>query len=190
MIGNFIYKPKKGRSINFVDIENFVFGLLADTISGSGNVLLSTKTKIDFESSFNLGDLYSQNGQEVLITFKIDAQNAKNVNWKASLGEGEGNNNVKVAYNIYVIMKNDKKNSKNVLEITQILVDALTNNLNSISGTALNYQAPVPSGKILSSPLSLNMAEDFPLIEIKEDTNQKNYLTATINILFIINRIS
>lgn len=186
MIGNLTNNIYKRNKITLVDLDFFILSLLKDAQSVATNTTLSTKSVVNFAGDLNLGDLYIANGSELLITFTLNREDPRNANLSQTIKDGF--DQLKVAYKIGLLVKKETANSQKLLKAGQELLDLLTNNWNGEVATPTNYIVTVPSGNILNSPLTQNQADPYPEMELLEDPEQRNYLTLTLNILFIVNK--
>jgi hypothetical protein len=181
MIGNYAYTPTNRNEITYVDIELFIFGLLRDICEGSDNVLLNSQSQVNYEGDFNVGDL-AKNNVNILLTFTNKFSDPRNVRLQQDIGD-----NIKVVYEIGAVVQKNKVKTSDFLIATQEITTAITKNRNGNLPTEVNYTAPVPSGKTLSTPLNLNTCDTFPIINISQDNLQQvNYLTYTNNFVITI----
>jgi len=187
MIGTYSYKPKNPDSIKVSDIEEFILGLLKDICSGSSNSLLN-KAKVNFENELNLFDLNKTEVETLmLLSFKFSEGDVRNSNLLARFNDlGD---DVKVVYEIGAIAQKKLVNTLDFMKAFEEVVIGLTNNWNGTGSLPTPYTATLSNGKILNSPLTLNIVDDFPIFSLYgESTEQPNYLTALTKAVLILNK--
>jgi len=185
MIGNYTYKPKNATAIEISDIEEFILGLLKDVCSGSSNALLQN-AKVNYEGDLNLSDVQENFvDTKLLVSFWLADKDQRNQNLKNQLGNCS--DIIKVAYEIGIIAKKDQVSSIDLKRAFEEIINGLTFNHNSTVSNTANYQATLSNGKVLNSPLTLNIADNIPEY-MQKGENQINYLTAITNVLFIVGK--
>ena len=187
MKGNYTYKPQNPDAISIRDVEEFLLFLLQDICEGSSNTLLKNAL-VNYEGLTNLSTFQETNSNtKLLISFGLNTDNPKNTNLTARYNDL--GNDIKVSYRIGIIGREEDILAIDLLSAIEELVNALTKNWNGTTSQPTLYQATLTNNKILRSPLTLNVADDFPVLSLyQEDKEQPNYLTAFINILFILNK--
>ena len=187
MIGNYSYNPKNPNSLKISDVEEFILGLLKDICKASSNSILQN-AKVNFENELNLMDLAQKEiNTKMLLSFKLSENDSRNNNLLTKFNDL--GNDLKIVYEIGAITH---KNMLNTLAFTRAfeeVIAGMTNNWNGTNSLPTPYIATLSNNKILTSPLTLNIADDFPLVSMAgESTTQPNYLTAITKIVFIITK--
>lgn len=188
MFGNYIEKIKDKKKLTLSNIENLIEFLLKDICEGSSNVNLNSKTQVNTYGDLNLGDLAIDNNTQILVSFRLKTEDQRNINIAQTLKDN--GDIIKVVYEVIAICQKNVITQTEFLKASQALIDGATNNWNGTASTSTNYEVTLGDGSILSTPLTLNEADPLPILEIKEDNTQLNYLTVTTNIVFTISKIS
>jgi hypothetical protein len=183
--GTYQFKPKNNNALKLSDCEEFIFNFLKDICSESNNPLLQTAI-INYGNDANLSDLNNANEDiQLLIAFWFNNEDQRNINLTAKTNDD--GTSLKVVYEIGVVALKDKLTSITFLTAVEEIIDGMTNNWNGESGTPTPYTLTLINGKILTTNTTTNTTDNFPTITIaQEDINQPNYLTALINIVFVI----
>jgi len=187
MNGNFVNNCVNKEVIKYSDVEYFILGLLNDIIETSNNPILSNSTVNTF-GDYNLSDLSDEN-IKMLVTFRVNKEDPRNAHLFSTATDE--NTTLKIVYEIGVISLRECVKSFDFALAFEEIIDACTANVNSEPNTTEinNYIANVPSGISLSTPLTLNEKDPLPDITMRsEETQDKNYLTGTTNIVFIVSK--
>lgn len=188
MFGNYVEKIKDKKKLTLSNIENLVEFLLKDICEGSSNTNLNTNTQVNTYGDLNLGDLATDDSTKILVSFRLKTEDSRNINVAQTLKDN--GDIIKVVYEVIVICQKNIITQTEFLKASQALIDGATNNWNGTASTSTNYEVTLADNTVLSSPLTLNEADPLPILEIKEDNTQLNYLTVTTNIVFTITKIS
>jgi hypothetical protein len=199
MNGNYQEKIKNKNKITFADIEDFVYFLLQDVCEGSSDTILNSKTKVTYSGDANLSELAKTKDTKVLISFKLNKNDPRNLNFVQTLKDN--GDIMKPVYEIVLVTEKDDSatstggtiglSQTDFLRVAQTVIDGMTNNANSTVKSSENYILLIPrSEATLTSPLTLNEADPLPDLEVQESTPELNYLTVSTNIVFTINKLS
>jgi hypothetical protein len=184
-IGNFTKQLINNDKIQLSDCQEFILGLLKDVVNDSTNTYL-VNAVVNYDNDLNLGDLNNSDKQtNLLATFKHNQADPRNSNLNAK--HNDSGRTIKVVYEIGLIGQKGSVKSIDFLRAFEQIIDSVSNNRNGTGGQPTAYQSTLSSGKILSTSLVNNDRDDFQGVFIyEEDPQQPNYLTASINVVFVI----
>ncbi len=185
-IGNYVPNFRNKNKITYVEVEEFILSLLKDITTESSNTLLSQNTIVNYGAEYSLAEL-DKSGIKFLLSFMINPDSLENVNLNQTIkDDGE---TIRVNYSIGLMTKKDSVSYQEFLQVYQEVVNAITDNWNGTSSSPTGYEIELSSGKKLFSDLTQNKGDIIPNIEIAQDNEQINYLTAINNISFTISVI-
>jgi hypothetical protein len=185
LVGSYKYKPNNPNKLEVSDCEKFMYALLKDVAGSSSNTLLNT-AKVTDGNDENSSDINKLDPNiKVLIGFLLNTSDLRNTNLNAKFKDDS--KQIQIVYSIQALAQKSVVNEYSFRQLFEEIINAVSDNYNSETSTALPYTVTLSNGKVLSTSLSNNSTDSLQEGFIdREDTTQPNYLTASINVVFTI----
>lgn len=183
MFSNYQSNITDNISAHYDDFNYFIERLLADIVeleNVQNPTSLLAKAYITSNTMFNMKEIEEVEGNKSII-LRYTANTLNPDNTDCSLHTVNGYNSWNRVFTLYITIDNDDDGNTdydNANLIVRQITDKLTNNETLVKIT-------VPSGRTYTSPLAHNIATE-PFITNEEVSGDENYITAIVEIKFII----